>query len=133
LERPANRPARGINVERKPSIDFDLLRALALGLLLNSISVRDHLAPPGFFDRLQPVHVISAVLFATLALRAIATPFRAGRSSLAQLERWQTSSLPMNAVWGWIIFVMFPVLFQFVEISRTSTVRPRSADHGRDD
>jgi hypothetical protein len=62
----------GINVEREVLIGFDLLLALVLGLFLYSISARDPQAPPGFFDRLQLVLVISAVLVDGLALWAIA-------------------------------------------------------------
>lgn len=61
----------GINVEREVLIGFDLLLVFVLGLLLYSISARDHQAPPGLFDKLQLLLVICALLIDTLALWAI--------------------------------------------------------------
>lgn len=60
-----------IDVEREVLIGFDLLLALVLGLLLYSISARDPLAAPGWFDVLQVVLVVSALLVDALALWAI--------------------------------------------------------------
>lgn len=62
----------GINLEREVLIAFDLLLVLVLGLLLYSISARDRLAPPGLFDWLQLVLVLSAILVDAVALWAIA-------------------------------------------------------------
>lgn len=61
----------GIAVEREVLIGFDLLLVLVLGLLLYSISARDPRAEPGFFDLLQLVLVISALLVDAMALWAI--------------------------------------------------------------
>ena len=63
----------GLDVERELLIGFDLLLVLVLGLLLYSISARDPQAPPGLFDRLQLVLVISALLVDVIALAAIAS------------------------------------------------------------
>ncbi|MFC2170411.1 permease prefix domain 1-containing protein [Calditrichota bacterium] len=60
-----------IKVEREVLIGFDLLLVLVLGLLLYSISVRDPHAPPGMFDVLQFLLVISALVVDILALWAI--------------------------------------------------------------
>lgn len=60
-----------IDVEREVLIGFDLLLALVLGLLLYSISARDPQAPPGWFDVLQVVLVVSALLVDAFALWAI--------------------------------------------------------------
>ncbi len=62
----------GINVEREVLIGFDLLLVLVLGLLLYSISARNPMAPPYWFDGLQLVLVMSALLVDALALWAIA-------------------------------------------------------------
>ena len=62
----------GIDVGREVLIGFDLLLVLVLGLLLYSISARDPQAPPGFFDGLQLVLVVCAILVDALALWAIA-------------------------------------------------------------
>ncbi|MBN2170107.1 MAG: hypothetical protein JW819_02160, partial [Candidatus Krumholzibacteriota bacterium] len=61
-----------IDVERDVLIGFDLLLVLVLGLLLYAISARDPQAPPGLFDGLQLVLVLSALLVDALALWAIA-------------------------------------------------------------
>jgi hypothetical protein len=137
----------GINVEREVLIGFDLLLVLVLGLLLYAISARDPQAPPGFFDGLQLVLVVCAILVDALALWAIAVRisefgfspnkvaalgenllllvnlgwsavlyarFLAKRGSFESLERWQTTYLPVYAVWAWIVVALFPVLFGFV-------------------
>jgi hypothetical protein len=63
---------RAINIEREVLIVFDLLLVVVLGLLLYSISARDAQAPPGPFDLLQVVLVLSALLADAVALWAIA-------------------------------------------------------------
>ena len=62
----------GIDVEREVLIGFDLLLVLVLGLLLYSVSARDPQAPPGAFDALQLVLVLSALVVDGFALAAIA-------------------------------------------------------------
>ena len=63
---------RGIDIERDVLIAFDLLLVVVLGLLLYSISARDPQSPPGVFDVLQVVLVVSALLADAVALWAIA-------------------------------------------------------------
>lgn len=137
---------RGINIEREVLIGFDLLLVVVLGLLLYSISARDHQAAPGLFDRLQLLLVVSALLVDALALWAIAARisefgfspnkvaalgeniillvnlawsavlymrFLTGRASFAPLERWQTSYLPVYAVWAGIVVAVFPIIFGY--------------------
>ncbi|MBT7787256.1 MAG: hypothetical protein HN757_00090 [Calditrichaeota bacterium] len=60
-----------IKIEREVLIGFDLLLVLVLALLLFSISVRDPHAPPGFFDAMQFLLVVSALAVDVLALQAI--------------------------------------------------------------
>lgn len=62
---------RGINVEREVLIGYDLLLVLVLALILFTISVRDPELPPGLFDWLQLVLLVSALLVDLLALIAI--------------------------------------------------------------
>ncbi len=62
---------RGVAIERDLLIGFDLLLVVVLGLLLYSISARDPQAPPGAFDWLQVVLVVSALLADAVALWAI--------------------------------------------------------------
>src|SRR4028119_1996944 len=53
---------RGVDIERNVLIAFDLLLVVVLGLLLYSVSARDPRLPPGVFDVLQVVLLISALL-----------------------------------------------------------------------
>ena len=61
-----------INVKREVLIGFDLLLAVVVGLVLYAASARDPQAPPGFFDGLQLVLVLSALVVDGVALAAIA-------------------------------------------------------------
>jgi hypothetical protein len=61
-----------INVERQVLIGFDLLLALVVGLVLYAASARDSQAPPDFFDGLQFLLVVSALVVDGVALAAIA-------------------------------------------------------------
>lgn len=63
---------RGVDIERNALIAFDLLLVVVLGLLLYSISARDPQSPPGAFDVMQVVLVVSALLANAVALWAIA-------------------------------------------------------------
>jgi len=61
-----------VNVKREVLISFDLLLVLVVGLVLYAASARDPQAPPDFFDGLQLVLVVSALVVDGVALAAIA-------------------------------------------------------------
>ena len=61
-----------INVQRNILISFDLLLVLVVGLVLYAASARDAQAPPDFFDALQLLLVVSALVVDGVALAAIA-------------------------------------------------------------
>ena len=61
-----------INVKREVLIGFDLLLAVVVGLVLYAASARDPQAPPGLFDGLQLLLVVSALAVDVVALAAIA-------------------------------------------------------------
>lgn len=61
-----------INVKREVLIGFDMLLAVVVGLVLYAASARDPQAPPDFFDGLQLVLVLSALVVDGVALGAIA-------------------------------------------------------------
>jgi hypothetical protein len=61
----------GVDIDRDVLIAFDLLLVIVLGLLLYSVSARDPHSPPGAFDVLQVVLVVSALLADAVALWAI--------------------------------------------------------------
>jgi hypothetical protein len=63
---------RPIDVAREMLIGFDLLLVLVVGLVLYAVSARDPEAPPDFFDRLQLLLVVAALVVDALALAAIA-------------------------------------------------------------
>jgi hypothetical protein len=60
-----------IDVEREMLIAFDLLLVLVAGLVLYAVSARDPHAPPGLFDGLQLLLVVSALIVDGVALAAI--------------------------------------------------------------
>lgn len=62
---------RGIRVERDVLIAFDLVLAIVLGLVLYALSARDSAAPPGLFDRLLVLLIVSALVVDALALAAM--------------------------------------------------------------
>jgi hypothetical protein len=138
---------RGIDIDRNVLIAFDLLLVVVLGLLLYSVSARDPRSPPGVFDVLQVVLVVSALLADAVALWAIAARitefgfspnrvaalgenvillvnlawsavlyvnFLRGRGAFTALERWQTSYLPVYAVWAAIVVIVFPPVFGYL-------------------
>jgi hypothetical protein len=61
-----------INVKREVLIGFDLLLAVVVGLVVYAASARDPQAPPDFFDGLQLLLVVSALVVDGVALAAIA-------------------------------------------------------------
>ncbi|MBE3065274.1 MAG: hypothetical protein IMZ69_09700 [Spirochaetes bacterium] len=61
-----------ISIKREELIGFDLLLAVVVGLVLYAASARDPQAPPDFFDALQLLLVVSALVVDLVALGAIA-------------------------------------------------------------
>ena len=59
-------------MQREVLIAFDVLLALVVGLVLYAASARDPQAPPDFFDKLQLLLVVSALVVDAVALAAIA-------------------------------------------------------------
>ena len=125
-----------IDVERDVLIAFDLLLVLVVGLVLYAVSARDPQAPPGAFDTLQLLLIVSAISVDALALAAIANRIAAlgenlvllaslagsaryylrclrGHGEFAELERWQIACLPAYCAWAAIVVVIFPPLFDF--------------------
>lgn len=62
-----------VNVDRELLILMDAILILVLSLLLYSISARDSLARPGFFDALQLVLVVAAIAVDAVMLTAMLT------------------------------------------------------------
>jgi hypothetical protein len=99
---------RGIDIERDVLIAFDLLLVVVLGLLLYSISARDPQSPPGLFDVVQVVLVVSALLADAVALWAIAariTEFGFTPNRVAALG--MNVILLVNLAWSAVLYIRF--------------------------
>lgn len=99
---------RGIDVSRDVLIAFDLLLAVVLGLLLYCVSARDPQSPPGVFDVVQVVLVISALVADAVALWAIAariTEFGVSPNRVAALG--ENVILLVNLAWAAVLYIRF--------------------------
>jgi hypothetical protein len=99
---------RGVGIEREVLIGFDLLLVVVLGLLLYSISARDPSAPPGAFDVLQVVLLVSALLADAVALWAIAARItELGFSPNRVAALGENLILLVNLAWSAVLHVRF--------------------------
>ena len=99
---------RGVDVDRDVLIAFDLLLAVVLALLLYSVSARDPQSPPGIFDVLQVVLVVSALAADAIALWAIAariTEFGFTPNRVAALG--ENIVLLVNLAWSAALYTRF--------------------------
>jgi len=99
---------RGVESERNVLIAFDLLLVLVLGLLLYSLSARDPQSPPGVFDVLQVVLVISALLADAVALWAIAVRIQEfGFTPNRVAALGENVILLINLAWSSVLYLRF--------------------------
>ena len=99
---------RGVDIERNVLLAFDLLLVVVLGLLLYSVSARDPRLPPGAFDGMQVVLLVSALLADAVALWAISariaefgfTPNRVAVLGVNMI-------LLVNLSWSTVLYVRF--------------------------
>jgi hypothetical protein len=99
---------RGVDIGRNALIAFDLLLVVVLGLLLYSVSARDPYSPPGAFDVVQVVLVVSALLADAVALWAIAariTEFGFTPNRVAALG--ENVILLVNLTWSAVLYIRF--------------------------
>src|SRR5215203_281226 len=99
---------RGVDIGRNALIAFDLLLVVVLGLLLYSVSARDPRSPPGAFDVMQVVLVVSALLADAIALWAIAariTEFGFTPNRVAALG--ENVILLVNLAWSAVLYIRF--------------------------
>ena len=97
-----------IDVNRNVLIAFDLLLVLVVGLLLYNISARDPEAPPGPFDVLLLLLVVSALAVDIMALTAIAariTEFGFTPNRVAALG--ENIILLVNLAWSAYLYARF--------------------------
>ncbi len=98
----------GIDVGREVLIGFDLLLVLVVGLLVYSVSARDPHAAPGFFDALQLVLVISALLVDAMALWAILARISAfGFTPNRVAALGENLILVVNLGWSAVLYARF--------------------------
>ena len=98
----------GLDIERELLIAFDLLLVVVLGLLLYSASARDPSQPPGAFDVLQVVLLVSALLADAVALGAIAariSEFGFSPNRVAALG--ENVILLVNLTWSTVLYIRF--------------------------
>ena len=98
----------GVDIERDVLIAFDLLLVVVLALLLYSVSARDPRSPPGLFDGMQVVLVVSALVADAVALWAIAariTEFGFSANRVAALG--VNVILLVNLAWSAVLYVRF--------------------------
>jgi hypothetical protein len=99
---------RGVDLDRNVLIAFDLLLVVVLGLLLYSVSARDPRLPPGLFDVVQVVLVVSALLADAVALWAIAArinEFGLTPNRVAALG--ENVILLVNLAWSAVLYTRF--------------------------
>ncbi len=99
---------RGIDIERDVLIAFDLLLVLVLALLVYSVSARSPQSPPGPFDVLQVLLVVSALLVNAVALWAIAariTEYGFSPNRVAALG--VNVILLVNLAWSAVLYLRF--------------------------
>lgn len=99
---------RGVNVDRDVLIAFDLLLVIVLALVLYSVSARDRNTPPGLFDVLQVVLIVSALAADAVALWAIAariTEFGFTPNRVAALG--ENVILLVNLGWSAMLYFRF--------------------------
>ena len=98
----------GVDVERDLLIQFNGLLIVVLALLLYSLSARDPLSPPGVFDVMQVVLVVSALLADAVALWAIGariSEFGFSANRVAALGA--NAILLVNLAWSAVLYVRF--------------------------
>jgi hypothetical protein len=99
---------RGIAIERELLIGFDLLLVVVLGLLLYSISARDAQVPPGAFDVLQVVLLVSALVAEAVALWAIGARIsESGFSPNRVAALGVNVILLVNLAWSAVLYTRF--------------------------
>jgi hypothetical protein len=99
---------RGVDIGRNALIAFDLLLVVVLGLLLYSVSARNPHSPPGAFDVVQVVLVVSALLADVVALWAIAARItELGFTPNRVAALGENVILLVNLAWSVVLYIRF--------------------------
>jgi hypothetical protein len=90
-----------------------VVSALVLDLMVLGTMVA-RIGDLGFSPNRTAVLGLNLVLLVNLAGAAwLSARFLTGRSTLHRLERWQTSYLPVFALWAAAVVVVLPLVFGF--------------------
>ena len=99
---------RAMEIERDVLIAFDLLLVVVLGLLLYSISSRNPDSPPGAFDGILTVLLVSALLADAVALWAISARINEfGFTPNRVVALGMNVILLVNLVWSLVLYIRF--------------------------
>ena len=99
---------RAVDIERNMLIPFNALLVIVLALVLYSLSAREPMSPPGLFDVMQVVLLLSALVADALALWNIAeriTQFGFSPNRVAVLG--MNVILLVNLAWSAVLYVRF--------------------------
>jgi len=90
-----------------------VIGALALDLMVLGVMAA-RIGDQGFTPNRTAVLGLNLVLLVNLAQTAwLSIRFLTGRAAFHRLERWQTTYLPVFAIWVGVVVVIFPLLFSF--------------------
>jgi hypothetical protein len=98
---------------------FDLLLVLLVvsALVADAVAltaVASRISEFGFTPNRMAVLGFNVILLVNLGWSAVLyVRFLRGRGTFAVLERWQTTSLPVYAIWAAIVVAVFPPMFAF--------------------
>ncbi len=99
---------RGVDIARDVLIAFDLLLVVVLALLLYAVTARDPQAPPGWFDALQIMLVLSALAADAVALWAISARISAfGFTPNRVAALGENVILLVNLAWSAVLYLRF--------------------------
>lgn len=104
---------------RKPPGMFDHLQLLLIvcALLVDALAlwaIAGRISEFGFSPNRVAALGENLILVANLGWSAVLyAKFIRGQGDFALLERWQTSYLPVYAVWAWVVVLIFPLVFGF--------------------
>ncbi len=98
---------------------FDVMQVVlvASALLADAVAlwaIASRISELGFTPNRTAGLGVNMLLLVNLAWSAMLyTRFLRGRGSFAALERWQTTYLPVYAVWAAVVVIVFPIVFGY--------------------
>jgi hypothetical protein len=105
---------------RSPPDAFDALQVVLVisALLVDAVAlwaIAARISEFGFTPNRVAALGENAILLVNLAWSAVLyLRFLRGRGSFTDLERWQTSYLPVYAAWAALVVIVFPPLFRYI-------------------